>query len=376
MTSRFISWSIISSRVVYSMYWVFLSPAYILFEMSLGFSKYQLGLISWAFVIGAAAFQLPSGIIAHKIGPQKVYIIGLLVLSSSSYLSAASWNIYELLISRVLAGAGAAMFFSSAGYVLSILNKHRVGLYMGIYNTAFSIGAALGLFWSVIYGIMYWRYAIVLAGVIGVAFSIMDYFTVRGTSFNEKESVSWKIDRRVLLFSLMLSGFWGTFYAAETLLPSYFEIIGRSSISVSGIYTSILLLFSIPGGIATLAYDRTKRKMLFLFFSVFMGGIGFALMINQQLLLAGMALIGFFNEVAFSALYAISLEISSFNRGAMTLAFVNFINMVLGMWISLVFSYVMAISPYILWILMAIITIVPALPLLFMERKKTASERL
>ncbi|MEM3214950.1 MAG: MFS transporter, partial [Conexivisphaerales archaeon] len=235
MSNSFISLSIISSRVVYSLYWVFLSPAYLLFGMSFSLSKYQLGLISWAFVIGAAAFQLPSGIIAHRIGPQKIYVIGLLILSSSSYLSAASWNIYELLVSRVLAGAGAAMFFSSAGYVLSMLNRHRVGLYMGIYNAAFSIGAALGLFWSVIYGIMYWRYAIVLAGIIGGAFSIIDYFAVKDISFNEKNSVSFKIDRKIILFALMLSGFWGTFYAAETLLPSYFEIISRSSIGASGI---------------------------------------------------------------------------------------------------------------------------------------------
>ncbi|MGC8558752.1 MAG: MFS transporter [Nitrososphaeria archaeon] len=370
MTSRLISWSIISSRVIYSMYWVFLSPAYLLFQASLGFSKYQLGLISWSFIIGAAAFQLPSGAVAHRVGPQRVYIAGLIILSSSSYLSAFSWNFYVLLLSRVLAGAGAAMFFSSAGYVLSILNKHRVGLYMGIYNAAFSIGAALGLFWSVLYGLMYWRNAIVLAGMIGAAFSIMDYFVVRGMSFSEKEKVSWKLDKKVLLLSLMLSGFWGTFYAAETLLPPYFEIVVGSSIGTSGIYTSVLLLFSIPGGIATLIYDRTKRKALFLFLSVIFGGLGFALMLSRQLLIAGMAMVGFFDEMAFSALYAMSLEISSYNKGAMTLAFVNFVNMVLGMWIPLVFSYIMIISPYYLGIVMALITVLPALPLLLMEKMK------
>jgi len=188
-------------------------------------------------------------------------------------------------------------------------------------------------------------------------------------AFNEKEEVNWKIDRRVLLLALMLSGFWGTFYAAETLLPSYFQIIGHTSVSISGIYTSIMLLFSIPGSIATMIYDRTRRKALFLFFSVLMGGFGFIFMISQQLILVGMAIIGFFNEVSFSVLYAMSLEISKFNKGAITLSFVNFINMVLGMWISLVFSYIMTVSPYVLWVFMIITSVVPALPLLFMEKQ-------
>jgi fatty acid desaturase len=68
--------------------------------------------------------------------------------------------------------------------------------------------------------------------------------------------------------------------------------------------------------------------------------------------------------MAFSALYAISLQLSEEKYSAMALSVVNFINMVLGMWISIVFSYSMVYLAKYLWLLMFLITVIPSIPLL------------
>jgi len=361
-----VSISIIFSRAVYSMYWVYLSPAYIYYMQEFSIPKSFLGYISWSFIVGSAVTQLPAAYLASCKGPVKVYLLGLFLLSFSGIFSAFSFNFQMLLITRIIAGAGAGLFFSTAGYVLSYINQKRLGFWMGVYNAAFAVGAITAYAFSMLYTYANWKVLVSLMSFFGVMVTLTDYFLLRSMNIKiEIDTKRPKITKNIkpLLVAVAISGFWGTYYAAETLLPSYFAIV-NGSVKFGNEVTIMLLVFSFVGGFFNYFYDVSPSKRLFLFVTVFLGGIGFLMFSSKELFYLGLFLIGFFDEMAFSALYAISLQLSEEKYSAMALSVVNFINMVLGMWISIVFSYSMVYLAKYLWLLMFLITVIPSVPLL------------
>ncbi|MFP3132640.1 MAG: MFS transporter [Nitrososphaeria archaeon] len=361
-----VSISIIFSRAVYSMYWVYLSPAYIYYMQEFSIPKSFLGYISWSFIVGSAVTQMPAAYLASYRGPVKVYLLGLFLLSFSGIFSAFSFNFQMLLITRIIAGAGAGLFFSTAGYVLSYINQKRLGFWMGVYNAAFAVGAITAYAFSMLYTYANWKVLVSLMSFFGVMVTLTDYFLLRRMGIKiEIDRNRPKITKNIkpLLVAVAISGFWGTYYAAETLLPSYFAIV-NGSVKFGNEVTMMLLVFSFVGGFFNYFYDVSPSKRLFLFVTVFLGGIGFLMFSSKELFYLGLFLIGFFDEIAFSALYAISLQLSEEKYSAMALSVVNFINMVLGMWISIVFSYSMVYLAKYLWLLMFLITVIPSVPLL------------
>jgi MFS family permease len=361
-----VSISIIFSRAVYSMYWVYLSPAYIYYMQEFSIPKSFLGYISWSFIVGSAVTQMPAAYLASYRGPVKVYLLGLFLLSFSGIFSAFSFNFQMLLITRIIAGAGAGLFFSTAGYVLSYINQKRLGFWMGVYNAAFAVGAITAYAYGMLYTYANWKVLVSLMSFFGVMVTLTDYFLLRRMGIKiEIDTKRPKITKNIkpLLVAVAISGFWGTYYAAETLLPSYFAIV-NGSVKFGNEVTIMLLVFSFIGGFFNYFYDVSPSKRLFLFITVFLGGIGFLMFSSKELFYLGLFLIGFFDEMAFSALYAISLQLSEEKYSAMALSVVNFINMVLGMWISIVFSYSMVYLAKYLWLLMFLITVIPSVPLL------------
>jgi len=358
--------SIIFSRAVYSMYWVYLSPAYIYYMQEFSIPKSFLGYISWSFIVGAAVTQMPAAYLASYRGPVKVYLLGLFLLSFSGIFSAFSFNFQMLLITRIIAGAGAGLFFSTAGYVLSYINQKRLGFWMGVYNAAFAVGAITAYAYGMLYTYTNWKFLVSLISFFGVMVTLTDYLLLRRMGIKiEIDRNRPKITKNIkpIIVAVAISGFWGTYYAAETLLPSYFAIV-NGSVKFGNEVTIILLAFSFIGGFFNYFYDVSPSKRLFLFITVFLGGIGFLMFSSKELFYLGLFLIGFFDEMAFSALYAISLQLSEEKYSAMALSVVNFINMVLGMWISIVFSYSMVYLAKYLWLLMFLITVIPSFPLL------------
>jgi MFS family permease len=361
-----VSISIIFSRAVYSMYWVYLSPAYIYYMQEFSIPKSFLGYISWSFIVGSAVTQMPAAYLASYRGPVKVYLLGLFLLSFSGIFSAFSFNFQMLLITRIIAGAGAGLFFSTAGYVLSYINQKRLGFWMGVYNAAFAVGAITAYAYGMLYTYTNWKVLVSSISLFGVMVTLTDYFLLRRMNIKiEIDTKRPKITKNIkpLLVAVAISGFWGTYYAAETLLPSYFAIV-NGSVKFGNEVTIMLLVFSFIGGFFNYFYDVSPSKRLFLFITVFLGGIGFLMFSSKELFYLGLFLIGFFDEMAFSALYAISLQLSEEKYSAMALSVVNFINMVLGMWISIVFSYSMVYLAKYLWLLMFLITVIPSVPLL------------
>ncbi len=355
---------VVISRAVYSFYWVYIAPVYLEVQMALGFSRQDIGLISWAFVVGAASFQIPSSMLSNYIGVKHEYYIGLFVLSASGLLFAASGSLFMILVSRVIAGIGAALFFSSAGHILAYASGNRVGAWMGIYNSAFSLGTVMGMAYSYTYQLIGWREAVALGSVFGSILAAVDALSIRHLDIPAEQV---RLNRGViapLLLGVSTAGFWGANYAAQTLMPSYLERLGEGVITSSWT-TSIMLAASAVGGFFAFVFDRTKRKRVLLMIVVLFTGLGLLLLYSSYTFIEGLLIEGFFSELVFSGLYAVAIDKTGKGLATVALSSVNFMNMAFGMWIPLIFSFEMFKFPGLVWATMFAVTVLPSIAVLW-----------
>ncbi len=346
---------IMALRVIYSIYWYYLAPALPYMEHALNIPEAQLGLIPLAFLLGAGIMQIPSGVLANRIGNVNAAILGLLLLSISGIGVSLSANLAEVMVFRVIGGVGAALFFSTAATVLTSLYPGHVGLMLGIYNASFGIGAGLGLVSGILYSAVGWRIGILALSIIGVAASLSSYYVLRG--FNRPIDASIEINPPAIYVGLATAGFWGSYYALGNLLPTYASARGVSVVS-SSLVTSILLFSSAIGGASAGIVDRVRRVRLLILALVALMSVMYlaALTVNPLLVAVSASVIGFSFELAITASYVLVVKGAN---PTMALATVNSIDMLLGMSLSPAFTILMAKYPSYLPLVMAASSMVP-----------------
>ncbi len=335
--------SILTARGIYALQWYFLSPVLLAIASAMGVGASSVGLVPFFFIMGAAIAQIPAGILSTKHSAKLVYVAGLSLLSLADVALALSTSFDELLLLRLVSGIGAGFFFSPAAAVLLKSRENRAGLIMGIYNTAFDVGGALGLIWGVPDVALGWRAATMLGGALGLALAFENLLTVESRTKTSDARPALALELPVVVLGLSTAGFWGTTYAAGTLMASYAELVYKASPSIAGVLTSVYFLGSVFGGLASALYDRSERKSAFIVGMIAVTAacyflIGFGL----YGMIAAMALTGFFGTAATSGYYARTSSISK--NFSLALSMVNFLNMITGMWISPLFSHVLVYS--------------------------------
>ncbi len=106
--------------------------------------------LSWiatSYLLATAVFLVPMGRIGDIYGRKKVFAWGLCVFTLSAFLSAFVGSVRELILLRVLQGAGAAMVVTTGMAILtSVFPPARRGKAIGIYVSAVYIGLSVGPF--------------------------------------------------------------------------------------------------------------------------------------------------------------------------------------------------------------------------------------
>lgn len=133
-----------------------------------------LGILTSAFYIGVAVFQLPAGTLAGRYGNRITGGIGVLILGISVLASGFSFNIIFLGAMRLLEGMGSALFFSPAISTLkTVVSDEHYSFHVNIFNGAFDVGAGLGvIIWNYIDIWIGWRAGFQIAGIITIATAI------------------------------------------------------------------------------------------------------------------------------------------------------------------------------------------------------------
>ncbi|MGC8606415.1 MAG: MFS transporter [Vulcanisaeta sp.] len=350
---------IILARIIYSVYWFYLAPALPIIGIELRVSKALLGLIPLMFIVGAASFQVPAGIIASYMGNARTAGLGLLIMSITGSLIPFSSNFYEILIFRLIAGIGAALFFSTGATILSTTYPDRVGTLLGIYNAAFGLGSGIGLAWGVMYTFLGWKSSILLLSIIGIPLAFTIFFIQGGYMRRLRIRFSYN----AVIIGIATSGFWGAYYAAGNLLPTYAVARGLP-LYLSSLLTSIMLFSSIFGGLSGRIIDVIRNKVLLIVALTVLGTIPLISIptLNIAAIIIAGGLMGYTNELTLTAAYVL---VAKHENPALSLATLNALNMAIGMWLSILFTEVMVISYLLPWVLMIIISLV-LLPLLLL----------
>jgi MFS family permease len=308
--------SVLTSRVIYTINWFNIAPLIGqtgLITLDLRLSPLAQGILVSSFLLGAGVFQVPAGLLSARWGPKNTSQLGMLVLSSSGIAEGLSPNFPVLLVSRFLLGIGAALFFAPAiGILTPLFREEEEGLVLGLYNSCFNIGGAIGLFgWVFVTNLLGWREGLVLGGLIGLVSVAAGQIVIprdkKVLGSNRRSIRPVFKNRNVWLIGFGVLGLWGAIFSSSTLLGAYARDTFRISDSVSGLMASLIMFASIFGGpIGGRLSDRFRVRKIF----ILLPGI----IVSVCIILFGISqptelwflipLVGFMDSIVFSTMYA------------------------------------------------------------------------
>src|SRR5438445_6149271 len=308
--------SVLPSRVIYTLNWFNIAPllgATGLIALGLSIDLPSQGLLTSSFLLGAGIFQIPAGIVSARWGPKNTSQLGMLILSLSGIGEGLSPNFPVLLVSRFLLGLGAALFFAPAiGILTPLFRQEEEGLVLGLYNSCFNIGGAIGLFgWVLVTDFLGWRGGLVLGGIIGVISVLIGQVVIpRDKVIPRTQRRSMRPvfrNRNIWLIAFGVLGFWGAIFSSSTFLEAYTKDVYGITPYISGLMASSIMFASIFGGpFGGYLSDRLRRRKIFMLVPGMLGSVGIILFgVSQPLELWFLIpLVGFLDAIVFSTMYA------------------------------------------------------------------------
>jgi EmrB/QacA subfamily drug resistance transporter len=206
-------------------------------------------LLSWittSFLLTSAMFAVPFGRIADIYGMKRIFILGMILFTISSFLASLSPSVEFLIFSRVVQGIGSAMIFVTGVAIIAYVFPQRErGRAIGIAVTAVYIGLFLGpILGGLLTQYIGWRSIFYLMVPLGLLVTALIFFKMRGTEWAECRGE--KLD---LVGSLL--------YSVSLLLV----LVGFSEIT--GLMGKLMLIFGIIVGIGFVIYElRVEHPVL------------------------------------------------------------------------------------------------------------------
>ncbi|MDG6995658.1 MAG: MFS transporter [Nitrososphaerota archaeon] len=127
-------------------------------KSQLHITNVQFALLTSAFFLGYLPFPLLSGWISDRLRTPILIPFSIAVFSIATLLVAYASSYDELLILRVLTGAGEGVFVPVAAGLLAKFFSNRRGLAMGFFNMGFTLGVTSGDFMGGYLGSIYKTY--------------------------------------------------------------------------------------------------------------------------------------------------------------------------------------------------------------------------
>jgi EmrB/QacA subfamily drug resistance transporter len=108
-------------------------------------SAISLGWVISSFMLSSAMFLLPFGRMADIVGRKKMFSLGIILFTISTFLIIFSYSITSLIILRIFQGIASAMIFgTSMAIITSVFQPGERGKAMGINITAVYLGLSVG----------------------------------------------------------------------------------------------------------------------------------------------------------------------------------------------------------------------------------------
>jgi len=342
--------SLVLSRAAYAINWYNVAAVFAFIAFDYGLNVSGLGILTASFYIGLGLFQIPGGIIAAKLGPRRTAIYGMLLSSLAVLLTAFTFQFYQLVLLRFFVGVGMALFFGpGVTLIAKAFRRESQGLGVGVFNGAFYVGGAVGLFgWSVLADLTGWRLSLAASGGLGIlgGLLLLAYlpkdtlrkgFIVKMTDLRKVLS-----NRSLFLLSFELFGIGSGQILVNTFMIYYLEQSLRLAPASAGIIGSLSPLCAVLASpLFGILYDKTKRTRLLLFLLGAVLAIAVAIASIGNIYSAiGATLIAGSSSGAFTISYLAARKVRAASAEYETLAvsWVNTIQMFAGFWSPVAFS--------------------------------------
>jgi MFS family permease len=233
-----------------------------------------LGLATAAFFVGIGVFQVPGGILAAKVGPRLTAIYGTVIASFAALLTGFAGNLLEIAVLRFFVGLGMAFVFAPGVTLMAkFLREGSEGLGVGLYNSAFSLGGAIGLSgWAVLAAAVGWRISLVTGGLLGLFTSVLLWVFVPKDSQRSDFSVELRhlrivlLDKWLIVLSIAMLGLQVGSTVYSNFMAYYLESAVHVNVGEAGTIASLASLFALASApFAGRLFDRsrkTKRLLL------------------------------------------------------------------------------------------------------------------
>lgn len=368
--------TVLVNRLFYSTNWFSVPPIFYLIALDLHTKVSGLGLISSAFLVGIGLFQVPGAVLSARIGARRVCILGMVLLSGSALLCALVSSIDLIALLRFFSGMGMALFFPPS---ISLMTRYsrpgRAGFVLGLNNAMASVGGGIGLLaWGVIGDSVGWRLSLALIGGLGLvstAFLILKVppdpperdFKVRLPDLRRI-----LVDRWLLLVGIVLLAY----NVGNTLDATFVEVYLHDSLGLSagvsgGIGSLVIFsgLFTAP--LAGHFYNRIVKVKLVLALAglAIAGGVTLASLGTPTAVLASAVTVGLASGVGYTFAFGTAWNSSGGRaESAISLSWVNTIQLLFSFWAPYLFSFVVVGYGYQLaWLTGGLYTAVFIVPL-------------
>ncbi|MGA2547765.1 MAG: MFS transporter [Rectinemataceae bacterium] len=174
-----------------------------------------------AYILVSTVLLLTFGRIADMFGRVKLYNLGFVIFTVGSALCGVSQNAAQLVLSRVVQGAGAAlMMVNSTAIITEVFPPQERGRALGINGITWAIGGIVGpLLGGFLLSLASWRWIFYINVPIGILGSLWGYFALkelshrnRGERFDAFGAFTFSVGLVSLLFALTtgIEAGWGS----------------------------------------------------------------------------------------------------------------------------------------------------------------------
>ncbi len=240
----------------------------------------QFGLLTSVFLWVYAAFSPLGGLLADRVGRQRVIVGSLLFWSAATWLSGHARTFDQLFLARALMGVSEACYIPAA--LALIADYHRGptrSLATGLHMSGIYTGAALGGVGGYLAEYCGWRYGFTLFGAVGVGYALLLMLFLRDAPAQRRTADEPRTAKppgrnlwatlfgqsafHVLLALNVLVGVvnWLIYAWLPTYLKDHFSLgLGAAGMSATGYIQAASLVGALTGGAWADRWSRRHRQ--------------------------------------------------------------------------------------------------------------------
>jgi len=382
------TWVLVALRIGYAYNWFDVGPALPSIGTAFGVGPAQWGLLAAAFLVGAGLLQVPAGFLARRFGARSVSLAGVGLLAVSAAACGAAPSFLVLFVLRLVAGVGAALFFSPAiGLVASLYPVGRRGIPVGGFSSAFSAGAALGVVGSaLLIPPIGWQLSLVVGGAVLGVTTLLGVILIPGTAGAAPPKPA--VRRPRLPAALRYRGVWaigiafigleGATFATGQFLVPWGEAVEGWTIALAGVVGMMFILPSVVGGPVggRVAERYRNHRAQFVVVTLVAAGV---LALLPWAGLAWAVVIGTVFAFSYGFIYAVMYVLPHYWREVpseeipLAIGLLNSIQLAGGAGVSALFGAIVAARSYAVgWEVLALLVVVTLVAIVFLPATPSA----